>query len=130
MSRYSFMLPVDVVQQLETEADQRLAEEKLQQAQEERREESANMAKKQAQEAELRNSKLVFPEEVPTGYVRVLPRIGELTDLLSKDSASLKVSDADVIARREKLLKRLLNLGPDRKFVLPLDDELLIHQHN
>lgn len=132
MSRYSFMLPVDVVQQLEVEAGQRLAAEQLKLAQEEERSESERRTRSRPQEIDLPR-KSTFSDRVPPGYVRVLPRIIELRAQLTREISSIKVSDKDIAERREKLLVRLLNLGPDREFVLPGDNAVSIiameHEH-
>lgn len=110
------MLPIEVVQQLEHEADLRLEEEKQIQDALEREAEA-----KQSQ-ASNKSTRPAYPDYPPPRYVRVIPRIAELPELLSKEASRVKVSDADVLARREKLLARLMDLGPDREFVLPSGD--------
>lgn len=76
---------------------------------------------KQAEATPVRPKRKAIRAQPRAGWHRVLPRLAELARELENPDAADRSADKDLNERRKRLIGRLLELGPDRRVMIPKD---------
>lgn len=122
-SHSSLLLPSAVAESRVQENLRRQEAEETRRLEELRRRQEESVARtqreKQAQAARAKTNRKAVRAKPRLGWHRVLPKLADLTKDLDDAKSVGRSADKDVNQRRNRVLERLLELGPDRRIAMP-----------